>query len=96
VLRNKNRVEKLNKQRQQEDMINIKKEAKFKAALSNDLRHLDVLLDGEGIDGVIMEIANEHLTNFARAIIYSTELADYEIEQLEANKFRFRKKLLIF
>lgn len=95
VLRNKNRVEKINRQRQQEDMANIKKEARFKTALSNDLRNLDVLLDSGEVSSVVMEIPSEHLTKFTRAL-YSPELADYEITQEDANKFRFRRKILRF
>lgn len=95
VLKNKNRVEKLNRQRQQEDMANIKREAKFKTALSNDLRHLEVLLDSEEVSSVVMEIPSEHLTQFTRAL-YSPELTDYEITQEDANRFRFKRKILRF
>lgn len=97
VIKNKNKIEKVRRARRKDEIARLKAKTAFKAKLHDELRHIDVLLDNDEIDGVIIEVPDTMQSEFAAAL-YSDDLIGYDIKQVdgEANKFYVRKKFLSF
>ncbi len=97
VIKNKNRVEKIQRERRKEEIYTLKESAAFKAKLYDELKYVEVLLDSEEVKSVIIKIPDVHLAKFGAAI-YSEDLAEYDIQQVDgtSNQFYVRKKFLAF
>lgn len=97
VLKNKNRVEKLRTARRKEELARIKTDSLFKARLFENVKELEMLLDSIDVGGIVVEVPDNSLGKFGAAI-YSTELADYDIRQVDGiyNQFIIRKKFIEF
>lgn len=95
TLKNKNLIEKAQKQRRREELQKIQNSSSYKAALSNGLKQIGVLLDNKEIEGVIIEVPEKMLPQFSEAI-YSEELAEYDVMQIpgKANLFSIKYKLI--
>ena len=61
-----------------------------------ELKYIDVLLDSKEVDSVV-NCTDLYLAKFGAAI-YSEDLAEYDISQVEgtSNQFYVKKKLLVF
>lgn len=97
VIKNKNKVEKLRRNRRRNEITRLRAQTAFKARLYDELKHVDILLDDENIEAVIIEVPDTMQSAFGNAL-YSEDLVDYEITQVEdaANKFYVRKKYIAF
>ena len=97
VIKNRNRVERMQRARRTEELQSLKNEAMFKAKLYDELKYIDVLLDSDEIGSIVIEVPDTYLAKFGAAI-YSEDLAEYEIKQVKdtPNQFYVRKKYLIF
>ena len=95
VLRNKNRVEKLMKEMQRDELAEIKSEGTFKMQLLKEIGKLELLLNDEDVDEIILEVPDNSIVKFSSAI-YSDELSNYNIRQVEGqyNKFIVSRKML--
>ena len=96
VIKNKNKVERIRKTRQREEILKLKNRAAFDANLSEAMRVVDILLDDKDVESVTIQVPEKLLANFGEAL-YSEILSGYEIEQLsgEPDKFRIRFKAII-
>ena len=97
VIKNKNRVEKMMKERRREELNSMKYNTAFKARLYEELNKLNILLEHEEVESIVIEIPDMFIANFGESI-YSSDLAEYAIEQLdgEPNKFRVRRKYIVY
>lgn len=97
VIKNKNRVEKMQRERRKEEIFTLKEVSAFKAKLYDELKYIDVLLDSKEVDSVVITVPDLYLAKFGAAI-YSEDLAEYDISQVEgtSNQFYVKKKLLVF
>lgn len=93
VLRQKKKIEKAARARRSNELSSLKKKTEYRARLFDELRHVEVLLQFNEINSVIITVNDNMLSAFTEAI-YSDELANYEITQLEnaPNKFRIRER----
>lgn len=96
VLKNKNKVEKAQKERRRQNMAELRSTSAFKAALHDELRKVAVILDDEDVDYVVITVPDDQLARFTGAIF--KEVNDFEITQVdgEPNKFIIRDKLISF
>lgn len=97
VLRNKNRVERAREAKRRERLADMRLDALFKAKLRDEFRNIEILLDSEEVDAVIVRVPEEHIARFG-ASIYSEDLAEYDIQQVDgaADEFYIRKRFLEF
>lgn len=97
VIKNKNRIEKQNRQNRKDKMSSVRQEAIFKAKLSNELKIVDTLLESNEVKSVTIEIPDAYMANFSIAI-YSPELAEYKVEQVTGNpnKFRLSRRYIVY
>lgn len=98
VIKNKDKIAKLDRQRRQNDLNSLRSDAAYKARLSEDLKMVNLILNDPDVDAVAVKVPNKYLPNFSRAI-YAEDLAEYDINQLEeddANTFVIRRKVLVF
>lgn len=97
VLKNRNRVEKTQRARRKEELNNLRGTAAFKARLYDELKKIDILLDSDEIDSVVITIPDVFLAKFGEAI-YSEDLAEYDIQQVEEvpNQFYVKHKFIQF
>ena len=97
VIKNKNKVERLRRNRRRDEITKLKMQTAFKARLYDELKHIDIILDDESIDSVIIEVPANMQSAFGEAL-YSADLSDYEIFQVEgtADKFVIKKKFILF
>lgn len=95
VIKNKNRVEKLRRNKRKNEIAKLRNQTAFKARLYDELKHVDILLDDESIKAVIITVPEAMQSSFGTAL-YSEDLVDYEITQVEgtADKFYVRKKYI--
>ena len=95
VLKNKNRVEKAHRLRRREEMDKLKASSAYRAALNDELKHISVLLNSGQVEGVIIQIPEKMLSKFT-ATIYSEEMTEFDITQVEdeADKFIVRLKAI--
>ena len=97
VLKNKNRVERTQKARRKEELNDLRVKAAFKARLYDELKKIDILLDSGEIESVVIAIPEAFMSQFGEAI-YSEDLAEYDIQQVEnsPNLFYVRHKFIQF
>lgn len=95
VLKNKNSIEKRDKQRRREELNNLRTEAAFRARLHDDMKIIDLILSDEAVDHVIIEVPKASTTKFMRAI-YGEEMAQYNIIQLNEQRFEIGRKMVNF
>lgn len=97
VLKNKNRVERTQKARRKEELNSLRIRSAFKARLYEELKKIDVLLDSDEVESVVISIPEAFMSQFGEAI-YSEDLAEYDIQQLEGspNMFYVRHKFIQF
>lgn len=97
VLKNKNRVERSQKARRKEELNSLRSSASFKAKLYDELKKIDILLDSNEVDSVVITIPDMFIAKFGEAI-YSEDLAEYDIQQVEGvpNQFYVKHKYLQF
>ncbi|MBR1455094.1 MAG: hypothetical protein IJ593_10710 [Lachnospiraceae bacterium] len=88
TLKNKSKIERVRRQRQKEEINSIKNKTIYKAALANEFKKIDILLDSFDIRSVEIEISDKMLNSFTEAM-YSNELAGYDIRQMPENPNRF-------
>lgn len=95
VLKNKNKVERAQRARRKEESAKAMEVAAYKAALSDELKIVDVLLHSDQIDGVVVKLDDKQLVRFTEAI-YSEDLSVYDIVQVpgKPDEFIIRPKLL--
>lgn len=97
VLKNKNRVERSQRARRKEELNYLKTSSAFKARLYDELKNIDIILNSDEVDAVIIEIPDKFISRFGEAI-YSEDLAEYDIQQVEGypNRFYVRHKYIMF
>ncbi len=97
VLKNKNKMEKARRSRRKDEMMSIKQESSFKARLYDELRKIDVLFEKEEVESVTIVIPEVFIAKFGAAI-YSEDLAEYDIRQVDgyADRFSVRRKFIAF
>ena len=97
VLENRNKVERAEKARRKEDLNALKEDSVYRARLLDELGKIDMILDSEDVKAVIIEVNEKELPKFGRAI-YSSELAEYDVVQVNnsANKFKISRKLIVY
>lgn len=97
VLKNKNRVEKIRRNRRRDEMTLLKQESSFKVRLYDELKKIDILFEKDEVEAVIIEVPNEFIAKFGAAI-YSEDLAEYTIKQVDgyANRFLIERKIVMF
>lgn len=97
VIANRNKAERVRRERRTEELRAMKSSSSFKARLYEELSKVNILLESNEIDAVVIEIPDRFIANFGESL-YSSDLAEYNIEQLEnePNKFYVRKKFVSF
>mgnify|MGYP003296197948 CR=1 FL=1 len=97
VIKNKNKLEKASRNRRKREIARLRAQTAFKARLYDELKHVDILLDDDNIKAVIITVPEAMQSSFGTAL-YSEDLVDYEITQVEgtADKFYVRKKFIAF
>ncbi len=97
VLKNRNRVEKTQKARRKEELQDMRKRSAFKARLCEELKKVDILLDSDEVETVVIKIPDIFMSQFGEAI-YSEDLAEYDIQQVEdiPNQFYVRHRIIQF
>ena len=95
VIKNKNKIEKSHRARQKEEMSNIRGRTAYKAAINNELKYIDTLLNSDEVEGVVIKVPDKQIAKFSESI-YSEELAGYDIVQMpnEPDKFLIRLKAI--
>lgn len=91
VIKNKNKVEKIRRTRNKEEISSLKNEAAFKARLYYEIKKVAVLLESNEIESVVIKIPEVFMAKFGAAI-YSDDLAEYDIQQVENSSDRFYVK----
>lgn len=95
VIKNKNKREKLDRQRKKQDMAYMQLESAYKAKLYDSLDIINLLLGDMEVAKVIIEVPSKYLSQFMKAI-YSEEMSEYSILQLDSNKFEIGRKIINF
>lgn len=97
VVKNKNRIEKLNKARRKDELSKLRMTSAFKARLYDELKYIDVVLEDAEVEFVVITVQDKYLALFSSAI-YSEDLAEYEVEQYndEANQFKIKRRSILF
>lgn len=95
VIKNKNRVEKSQRARRKDEINQLKSKAAFNAALSDEMTHIETLLESNEIDYIVVQIAEENIAKFGEAI-YSETMSGFDIVQKigEPDKFIIRLKTI--
>lgn len=93
VLRQRKKIEKAARVRRTNELSALKRKTEYRARLFDELRHVEALLQDNDVDSVIITVSDKMLSQFTESL-YSDELANYEITQLEnePNKFRLRER----
>lgn len=97
VLKNKNKLEKVKRNRRKDEMTTIKQESAFKARLFEELKKIDILFEKDEVESVVVVIPDVFIAKFGAAL-YSEDLAEYDIRQVEgyANRFSISRRFISF
>lgn len=97
VIKSKNAREKSIKNRRRQELKMLRDKSAFKARLYEELQKVSALINTGEVEGVIVEIPDAYISRFAEAI-YSADLAEYDVRQIEndTNKFYIKHKIIQF
>lgn len=95
TLKNKNKVERMEKQRRDNELNRLKIETAYTAKLNDELKILNAIFSNADVDRVVIEIPKEVITMFTRSI-YREEMTQYNIVQVEENRFEIGRKIVNF
>ena len=95
VIKNKNIVSKSQRIRRKEELSRLRNKAAFRASLMDEMRHIDILLNDSDVEGVVVKVPENMLTQFTESI-FSDEMAGYEVMQLagDPDKFEIQYKMI--
>ena len=95
TIKNKNIIEKTQRARRKEELKGYKDKASYKASLRDELDRVSALLDISDLNGIVIKIPQKMLPKFSEAI-YSEELTEYEVTQIEgkSDEFIIRYRLI--
>lgn len=95
VLKNRNKVDKAVRQRQKNEIIDLRTKSAYKAKLHDELKHIDILLQDSSVKAVIVKIPEKYAAQFNDAI-YSEDLASYDVQQVpnSENLFEITRKII--
>lgn len=93
VIRNKNRIQKQQRERQKQNLTQLKNEQAFRAALYEELKKVGVILDDADVSEVVITVPDRFIAKFTGAIL---DIPEFEIIQVEgeSNKFIIRDKFV--
>lgn len=90
VIKNKNKYEKIEKERRKQELDDLKEDGIFRVALSKDINLLKTILDDSEVSYVEAEVDQKYLINFHKALHYE-EMKIFRIAQGNtATKFKFK------
>lgn len=95
VLKNKNSIERKNRQRRREELQALRTESAFRAKMHEYLKTIDVILEDDSVTRVIIEIPKNNMARFQKAI-YTEEMAQYSIEQIDESSYSIGRRMLNF
>ncbi len=95
VLKNKNKREKINKQRKRQVLASMQLESAYRAKLYDDMEVVRVMLDDNNVESVIIEVPKAYISQFMKAM-YGDEMAWCNISQIDANTFEIGRKMVSF
>lgn len=95
VLKNKNKREKEFKQKKNQELSDMRLESAYRSKLYEEMRKIDILLEDETVESVIVDVPNNFLSQFLKAI-YSEEMSEYTVIQKDTNKFSIGRKIVNF
>lgn len=95
AIKNKNSLERKYRLRKREELTNLKIESAYKAKLYDELKLIEALLNDDRVESVVIQVPKQHITKFTRAI-YSEELMQYSIMQLDEYTFEIGRKIVNF
>lgn len=95
VIKSKNRLAKTAKRRRQEEISNMRTLSMYKVRLINDLKIVQMMFDDDDVESVKIKIPKSQLSYFLK-VIYSEELGEYTISQLDENTFEVSRREVNF
>ena len=95
VLKNKNKLQKLIKERRKSEMIKLQEVTAFRARLYEELKKIDMLFDSDKVASVKIRVPEKLLSVFTDTI-YSGDLVGYDISQVDGSStdFIIEKKII--
>lgn len=94
VLKNRNRVEREDRQRRMAEINAMKTETAYRAKLSEDMQTVMTVLDDPAVESVRITVPGKSMTQFMKAM-YSEEMADYQIVQ-DGDSFIITRRVINF
>ena len=95
ALKEKGSIEKRIRDRKQNEIKDIKSESAYRAMMNEDMSEVDKILDEDNVESVEIEIKENNINKFMRAL-YSEEMASYEVVQILEKEFKLSRKLIHF
>jgi hypothetical protein len=95
VIKNKNRLDKMQKEHRKNEIYLLRSKQEFKSRLYLQIEEIEKLLDKQDVRGVVINVKDKDLANFNEAI-FSSEMNSFIVEQVksESNKFIVRRKYI--
>lgn len=94
VLKNRNRVEREDKQRKTAEIQAMKAETAYRAKLYEDMQVITTMFKDSEVEEVRIVIPPNSITQFMKAM-YSEGMADYQIQQ-DGDSFIIRRRVINF
>lgn len=95
VIKSKNRIAKAAKIRRNEEISKMRALSLYKVRLIEDLRLVKLMFEDDKVESIKIRIPSNELSYFLN-VIYSEELNEYVIAQVDENTFEVRRKEINF
>lgn len=95
VLKSKNRIEKMQRARRRDEIALLRKQSTFKAKLYEEMSKVGILLKSCEVECIVITVEEEFISAFNTAI-YTEDLAEYNVQQIDTNTFGIRRKQVNF
>lgn len=95
VLKNKNKIDKMDKKRKQDEIETLRIETSYRAKLYDNLAQVNKILNDTNVESVLIRIPKQYMGNFLKSL-YTEDMAEYENEQVSDNEFVLRYKIIDF
>lgn len=95
VIKSKNRLEREGIKRRNKEIADIKSDMIYRIKLRRDMKVIDAIMNDNNIKDVIIQVNKRSLPKFLK-MMYTEELSDYVMLQIEGNKFMISRKVVNF
>ena len=94
VIKSKNRLEKEKKRKINSEIRSMREMSVYRNRLNEDMKMVRMVLADEEVEAITVKLENEKTISMFMRFIYSEEFSEYVVEQMDAKRYKIRRRVI--